>query len=77
MEMKDEEISQIVKELDFTGNGRINYSEFIAATIDREKLLTADKLQAIFKSFDRDNSGEITSSNIREAFSKIGKNISD
>ena len=40
-------------------------------------MLTDDKLQAIFKSFDTDNSGEITQENIREAFSKIGKTISD
>ena len=42
--MKDEEISHIVKELDFAGNDKINFSEFIAATLDREKLLSDDKL---------------------------------
>lgn len=42
--MSDEEITHIVKEIDFAGNDKINFSEFIAATIDREKLLTDDKL---------------------------------
>lgn len=32
-EMSALEIKQIVSELDYTGNHKINYSEFIAATI--------------------------------------------
>ena len=42
--MSDQEISQIVKELDFAGNNKINFSEFIAATIDLDQFLTDDKL---------------------------------
>lgn len=36
-------------------NDIINYSEFIAATIDLKKFLTLDKLQATFNFFDKDN----------------------
>ena len=50
----------MVKELDFADNKKINYSEFIAATINASEFLTHDKLEAIFKSFDIDNTGEIT-----------------
>lgn len=59
--MSSEEIRQIVSELDFADNKKINYSEFIAATINAAEFLTEDKLEAIFKSFDIDNTGEITS----------------
>jgi len=58
--MSPEEIESIVKELDFADNKKINYSEFIAATINAAEFLTEDKLEAIFKTFDIDNSGEIT-----------------
>lgn len=59
--MSPEEIQSIVNELDFADNKKINYSEFIAATINAAEFLTEDKLEAIFKSFDIDNTGEITS----------------
>jgi Ca2+-binding EF-hand superfamily protein len=32
--MSPQEIQNVVKELDFADNKKINYSEFIAATID-------------------------------------------
>ena len=37
--MTSEEIKKIVKELDYADNNKINYSEFIAATIDTVKFL--------------------------------------
>ena len=56
-----EEIKQIVKEVDYAENGRVNYSEFIAATINTKAYLSEDRLQAIFQSFDLDNTGSISS----------------
>jgi Ca2+-binding EF-hand superfamily protein len=67
----------VVKELDFADNKKINYSEFIAATINAADFLTHDRLEAIFKSFDIDNTGEITAQNLKDAFSKFGKEVSD
>ena len=42
--MTNEEIQNIVSELDFADNKKINYSEFIAATINASEFLTEDKL---------------------------------
>lgn len=56
----DQELDQIVKELDEGGDKKINYSEFLAATISVKKILTEEKLTAIFKQFDTDGSGRIT-----------------
>lgn len=75
--MSQEDIANIVKELDFAENKKINYSEFIAATINAAEFLTEDKLKAIFKSFDIDDSGEITAQNLKDAFSKFGRECSD
>jgi Ca2+-binding EF-hand superfamily protein len=38
--------------------------EFLAATIDVSKFLTAEKFEAIFKTFDVNNTGELTFDNI-------------
>lgn len=40
-----EEINKIIKNVDYLGNGKINYSEFLAATVDIQKLLTEDKIR--------------------------------
>jgi len=29
----DDEIEKIIKEIDYVGNGKINYTEFLAATL--------------------------------------------
>ena len=61
------EIESIIKEVDYRGNGRINYSEFLSATIEVDKFLTDKKLKAIFSQFDTDDSGHLTAKNIHNA----------
>ena len=56
---------------------KINYSEFIAATINVKEFLTEDRLDALFHTFDIDGSGKITKSDIRTSFSKFGKEVTD
>lgn len=34
MQIDDKEIARMIKDLDYAGNGVINYSEFIAATVN-------------------------------------------
>ena len=38
----------MITEVDYHGNGKINYSEFLSATIDVRTFLTKHKLRAIF-----------------------------
>ena len=49
----------------------------MAATIDVSKFLTSEKLEAIFKTFDINNSGELTAEDFKIAFSKFGKELSN
>ena len=74
--MTKEEIDAIVKEIDYTEDGLINYTEFLAATINQEKFLTEDRLQAIFNSFDLEGDGHISVENLKVAFSKFGRDLS-
>lgn len=63
----------ILKEIDYQGNGKINYSEFLSATLDIQNFLTDTKLLSVFNVFDTDHSGFITAENMRFAFQKLGQ----
>ena len=52
---------------------RINYSTFLAATIDRKKTLTLQNLQFAFHHFDTKNQGQITKEDMREVFRREGR----
>ena len=71
----DEQIEKIINEVDYFGNGKINYTEFLVATLDVKHFLDDNKLQAIFNQFDTDGSGVITRENIITAMNKIGHSI--
>lgn len=58
--MPSEDVEKIFRSLDGNGDGLINYSEFLAATVDRKKALTMQNLQFAFHHFDVDGSGYIT-----------------
>jgi|TARA_B110000285_G_C15033819_1_gene568146 Ca2+-binding EF-hand superfamily protein len=70
--IQDAEIDRIINEVDYHGNNKINYTEFIIATMDVKQFLDESNLQAIFSQFDTDGSGTITKDNIIVAMEKIG-----
>ena len=51
--------------MDINGNGTVDYSEFLAANLKLNELLTNDKLQAAFNLFDIDQNGKITVEEIK------------
>ena len=71
----DAKIEQIINEVDYQGNKKINYTEFLVATLDVKQFLDDRVLKAIFNKFDTDGSGTITQDNIINAMSKIGHDI--
>ena len=70
-----DEIDDIIKNVDYLENGRINYSEFLAATVSARTVITTEMLWALFKHFDTDDSGYITPDNIVESFEKAGREV--
>lgn len=74
--MSGPQLNSIVNELDYEGNGKINYSEFLSATIDHHKFLTEQRLHGIFHQFDVEGSDKLTASNLQDAFQKLGQNLS-
>ena len=49
------EILELMKAADTDGSGTINYTEFIAATIDAQIFMREEHLRAAFQMFDSDN----------------------
>jgi len=47
------EVDNIMKIVDTNNSGEINYSEFVTASINRQKLLSKEKLEIVFKMFDK------------------------
>lgn len=72
LNLTNDQIDQIIAEVDYFGNNKINYSEFLMATLDVQLFMDNNKLQAIFNQFDTDGSGSITQENIVTAMNKIG-----
>mmetsp|Transcript_13784 Transcript_13784/g.15446 ORF Transcript_13784/g.15446 Transcript_13784/m.15446 type:complete len:96 (+) Transcript_13784:239-526(+) len=71
--MKDvdniDEIAEILKGVDVDNNGAINYTEFIAATLDQERFVNEKKrIQDAFQVFDKDGDGKIDEEEMRVAF---------
>lgn len=60
------DLQQIMDEVDSDGSGVIDYTEFLAATLDRRMYIQEDVCWAAFRVFDRDGNGKITKEEILE-----------
>merc|ERR1712097_131961 len=65
-DLKKEDLKVILKSLDTDGSGCIEYSEFIAATMDRAAYTQETALWAAFRVFDLDNDGVITKDELKK-----------
>jgi Ca2+-binding EF-hand superfamily protein len=67
---EQEGFDDIFEGVDVDHNGAINYTEFIAATLDQTRYVTEPRrMQDVFKVFDKDGDGHIDSEEIRHALS--------
>lgn len=71
--MKDldniDELTEILKGVDVDNNGAINYTEFIAATLDQNLIVNqTNKIKDAFKIFDIDGDGVIDEEEMKAAF---------
>ena len=59
------QLQHLFNAVDTDQSGFIDYNEFVAATIDAQKVLNKEKLRNIFRMIDKDNSGKISLKEIR------------
>ena len=58
--ISEEELFNLFKTIDADKNGRIDYTEFLASTLDRQNYLKKERLFEAFCMLDKDNNGTIT-----------------
>lgn len=73
--ISEDEVDQIMARIDYNKDQTINYTEFVAAAIDKRKLLSEERIKACFRIFDKDGSGKISTSELKQMFQ--GGNIVD
>ena len=59
------EVDSIISQVDANQSGEIDYSEFVLATMNKQKLLSREKLEVAFKTFDIDSSGAISADELK------------
>ena len=72
IEASDNELKSIFSSMDFHCDGKVNYSEFLAATISSINFNKEEKLWSAFKYFDTTDSGFITLDSVKEALKDSG-----
>lgn len=77
IDISQNEVNKIIESVNFKGNGEINYSEFIAATVSVQEILTNERLYALFKEFDHEDIDVLTIHNIKGAMRRMGKDITN
>lgn len=53
-------MNRITQQLSYLNAGRLYYTDFIVATLDKKRILDEEMLYIVFKSFDTNNQGFIT-----------------
>ena len=71
------EVKDFMDKFDFNGNGTIDYSEFLIANIDLDKLMQEEKLKEAFDLFDLDHSGTITIDELKKILGNGGASEGD
>lgn len=75
--MSKNDFDELIGKVDMNGDGQINYSEFLTATINWENEMSRERLEHAFKMFDTDNSGTVSLEELQVAFggSKNSKEV--
>ena len=71
--VEDSAIDKIIAEIDYVGNGKINYTEFLAVTLSFQETISEEMLTRLFKRFDVDDTGYIRKENLMDAFKRLGR----
>ena len=61
-------VKTIMDNVDKTGSGKINYSEFVVATISKRNFFSEDRLVTAFKMFDSESKGFIGATELKSIF---------
>jgi calcium-dependent protein kinase len=66
LEGQMDELKSLMQEIDTDGSGELDYTEFVAATLDKQAVANEDVAWNAFRIFDRGDKEEITRENLVE-----------
>lgn len=75
---KGDQIHALLTNMDANGNGSIEFDELVEAilpNLDEEVLITQEQLLEVFRSFDRDGNGYITTAELAKQMAKMGQSL--
>ena len=75
--MAEIHVDEIMKMADLNGNGSIDYTEWLAATLNKQQLLNDAKLRIAFDYFDKDKSGKIDKFELKSVMGSKRKLVDD
>lgn len=70
--LDEPDIHRMMKAADVNNDGHIDYTEFITAAFDKQKLLSEEKVRQAFDLFDTDEDGGISTDELRATFDGSG-----
>jgi calcium-dependent protein kinase len=77
MHVKEDEMNNLLQKLSFYKgkglNDRINYTTFIAAAMDKKRLVNKNVLWEVFKTYDVEEKGYISFTSVEKAIERTGK----
>jgi len=75
LKISEEETQKIIDSAEDGNNERLDYSEFLIASLNQKTFIDKEKLISAFKYFDVDDSGYIDSTDIKNAMLRSGKQV--
>merc|ERR1712232_549616 len=66
------DLQQIMEDVDSDGSGVIDYTEFLAATLDKRVYMKEDVCWSAFRVFDRNGDGKISKEELRQVLNDDG-----
>jgi calcium-dependent protein kinase len=71
------EMAEILRNVNYSKDGRIKYSEFLAAIMMSRTLLDDDVIWCAFSLFDVDRTGQVSEGNMKEGLRRVGRYVTD
>ena len=78
--MSKDEIREMIKDIDTSGDGELDFEEFVTLMQKQETVIDDDEEDAVlraFKSFDKDGSGYISNAEFRYILTQLGEKFTD
>ena len=66
IQLNEDEIDRIFKNIDLDGSGALDYTEWVIGTLNDQVMLNNQKLKQAFEMFDKDKSGTISADEIKQ-----------